>query len=116
MKKILTVAVLLALCLVMLSSCASKSVVGTWSAAPKKDENTPDKDIVTYTLNFTDTGAYTYTGLKNGETTPTDLSSGTYKVDGDLLIMDGHSGKYTLSGDTLTLTINNVVYTFTQVK
>ena len=109
MKKILTVSLMLALCLVLLSSCAGVSLTGSWSST------VTDADVnAVYTLTFNEGGTYTYTGLNEGEATPTDLMSGAYQTDGDLLILDRHAARYAVNGDTLTVTVHGVDYTFTR--
>ncbi len=105
MKKTLSVGLLLALCLVLLASCAGGSLTGTWS---HKDKNA----AVTYTLSFAEDGTYVYAGLNDGETTPTDLMTGSYKADGDLLMFDGHACTYKVDASSLTITVHDVIFSF----
>ena len=100
MKKIIAVAVLLALALGLLSACSGTSALArTWTASVTLDSGeTMDLD-----LTFDADGKYTF-GVRGDENPKT----GTYSVDSDLLLLDGYAVTYAVRGSELQLTLTGL--------
>ena len=100
MKRTLAVAVLLVLTLGLLSACSGAAgLVRTWTANVTLDGS----ETVDVDLTFDAEGNYTF-GVR-GEENP---KTGTYKVDSDLLLLDGYAATYAAAGNELKITLTDL--------